>query len=101
MEPEQDIGQKPELYGLLATCLRRPFIFIFTLSIFYTALLIVYRLKFSPIATFPGPLIAAITGWYEFYYDVVRHGQFLYQIERLHDKYGNAIGSECNILSNF
>lgn len=50
--------------------------------------LIIYRLLFSPIAGFPGPKLAAATGWYEFYYDVLRRGIYLFEIEKMHQRYG-------------
>ena len=48
-----------------------------------------YRLVFSPLAPFPGPKLAAASGWYEFFYDFCRNGMFTYEIERMHEKYGN------------
>lgn len=48
----------------------------------------VYRLYFSPIAKFPGPKLAALTFWYEFYYDVVKKGRYAWEIKRMHEKYG-------------
>lgn len=48
----------------------------------------VYRLYFSPIAKFPGPKLAALTLWYEFYHDVVRGGQYVFKIDELHEQYG-------------
>ena len=54
----------------------------------YTACLVFYRLVLSPVAGFPGPKIAAATGWYEFYYDFFQKGMFLYEIEKMHDTYG-------------
>ena len=54
----------------------------------YGILLAVYRLVFSPLARFPGPKIAAATGWYELYHDVVNPGQYFYRINEFHDKYG-------------
>ncbi|PLB53957.1 cytochrome P450 [Aspergillus steynii IBT 23096] len=50
--------------------------------------LVIYRLYLSPLAKFPGPRLAALTGFYETYYDMVQDGQFTWQIERLHQKYG-------------
>ncbi|KAI9038140.1 cytochrome P450 [Aspergillus affinis] len=47
-----------------------------------------YRLYLSPLAKFPGPRLAAVTGLYETYYDIVQDGQFVWQIERLHQQYG-------------
>lgn len=56
--------------------------------IVYLIGLVVYRLYFSPLAKFPGPKLAASSKWYEFYYDVVLKGQFTFQIQRMHKKYG-------------
>lgn len=50
--------------------------------------LAVYRLYFSPIARFPGPKLAALSFWYEFYYDVVCGGRYWVKIIELHDRYG-------------
>lgn len=49
---------------------------------------IVYRLCFHPLAAFPGPCIAAISGWPEFYHEVIRQGQFSKIINQYHDQYG-------------
>ncbi|MCJ1420372.1 hypothetical protein MMC32_006729 [Xylographa parallela] len=51
----------------------------------------IYRLLFSPIAGFPGPKLAALTLWYEFYYDVVLRGQHTFHIRNLHGQYGPII----------
>lgn len=58
---------------------------------FYIFSLIIYRLYLSPIAHFPGPKIVAVTQWYELYYDLVHRGSYLFQIERMHDKYGRPL----------
>ncbi|KAK4109141.1 cytochrome P450 [Canariomyces notabilis] len=54
----------------------------------YFAALVVYRLWFSPLAGFPGPKLAAATGWYEFYYQYWLNGQYIFEIEKMHKKYG-------------
>jgi len=54
----------------------------------YTVYGLVWRLFLSPVAKFPGPKIAAATFWYEFYYDVVKGGQYVYRIEQMHKQYG-------------
>ncbi|MCJ1305556.1 hypothetical protein MMC08_008370, partial [Hypocenomyce scalaris] len=51
----------------------------------------IYRLYFSPISKFPGPKLAALTWWYEFYYDVVLGGQYVFHLRTLHAKYGPII----------
>ena len=54
----------------------------------YLGYLAIYRLYLSPISSFPGPKLAALTLWYEFYHDVVRGGQYVFKINELHDQYG-------------
>ncbi|KAL9105017.1 MAG: hypothetical protein Q9163_000114 [Psora crenata] len=54
----------------------------------YLVFLAIYRLYLSPLAKFPGPKLAALSLWYEFYYDVVKRGKYTWEIEKMHDKYG-------------
>lgn len=63
------------------------------LSTVYVLGLVIHRLFICPLSKFPGPKLAAITSWYELYYDVVKQGQFLWEIERMHDKYGMCLCS--------
>lgn len=55
----------------------------------YGLALVIYRLWLSPLAQFPGPKLAAATLWYEIYHDAVRWGQYTFEIEKMHKKYGN------------
>ncbi|KAK8137602.1 hypothetical protein PG984_003095 [Apiospora sp. TS-2023a] len=50
-----------------------------------------YNLHFHPLAGFPDPKLAAASRLYEFYYDVIKKGQYLYKIEEMHKKYGPII----------
>ncbi|PVH77367.1 putative P450 monooxygenase, partial [Cadophora sp. DSE1049] len=47
-----------------------------------------YRLFLGPLAHFPGPKLAALTGWYETYFDCVKKGRYWVEIERMHQQYG-------------
>lgn len=47
-----------------------------------------YRLLLHPLAKFPGPKLAAVSRWYEGYYDVVRNGQYTFRIAEMHKQYG-------------
>jgi cytochrome P450 len=49
---------------------------------------IVYRLYLSPIAHIPGPKIAALTWWYEYYHDVVHYGKYIWKVQEFHQQYG-------------
>ena len=54
----------------------------------YTLYIIVERLYLSPLASIPGPKLAALTGWYECYYDLFKPAQYVFKIQELHKKYG-------------
>lgn len=53
----------------------------------------IYRLYFHPLAKFPGPKIAALTGWYETYHDLIRRGMFVWKIQEMHEEFGKAFQS--------
>ncbi|KAI9926006.1 hypothetical protein ASPWEDRAFT_107650 [Aspergillus wentii DTO 134E9] len=56
--------------------------------IVYLAVKSIYRLYFHPLSKFPGPKLTAITHLYEFYHDIIRNGMFIWEIEKMHEKYG-------------
>jgi hypothetical protein len=52
------------------------------------AYFIAHRLIFHPLANVPGPRLAALTYLYEFYYDGLKQGQYVFRIDELHREYG-------------
>jgi cytochrome P450 len=48
----------------------------------------IYRLYLCPVAAIPGPRLAALTYWYEFYHDIIHRGQYLWRVGEMHEKYG-------------
>ncbi|MCJ1454023.1 hypothetical protein MMC28_004373 [Mycoblastus sanguinarius] len=54
----------------------------------YLTALVIYRIYLSPLARIPGPKLAGATGWYEFYYDCLQAGRYIFEIERMHRVYG-------------
>ncbi|KAL3427893.1 cytochrome P450 [Phlyctema vagabunda] len=60
----------------------------FGLYALYWSVLIVYRIYFSPLSHIPGPKLAAATQLYEFYFNVIKHGKFIFKVEELHRIYG-------------
>lgn len=48
----------------------------------------IYRLYLHPLAPIPGPKLAALTYWYEIYFNIVKPGMFIWEIRRLHEIYG-------------
>lgn len=65
--------------GILGTLL--------TSCVIYNAVIIVYRLYFSPLAKFPGSKFAAATPWYETFIDLWYHN-FPDVLADMHKKYG-------------
>ena len=59
----------------------------------YSIFLITYRLFFHPLRHFPGSKICAATLWYDFYYDCIKRGTLIWQIEKLHKQYGKNVAS--------
>jgi hypothetical protein len=70
--------------------LRAIFAIMAIFAIVYPFYLAVVRLYFSPIAGFPGPKLAAASFWYEFYYDFWKSGKYIYEIKKMHEKYGKS-----------
>ncbi|KAI1141301.1 cytochrome P450 [Hypoxylon sp. FL0543] len=57
----------------------------------YYGTVVFYRLFLHPLASCPGPRLAAISRWYEAYYDVILGGQYTSKIAELHKIYGPII----------
>jgi hypothetical protein len=58
------------------------------LGLVYLLTLAFYRLYLHPLAKFPGPKIAAVSRYYEAYHDIIRGGQYTFEIAKMHKKYG-------------
>lgn len=61
--------------------------------VIFTTILAVWRLYLSPLAKIPGPKLAALTQWYETYFEIVKGdgGQFLFECRKWHEKYGMCV----------
>ncbi|KAL7787160.1 cytochrome P450 [Trichoderma ceciliae] len=56
--------------------------------LFYTFCLGLYRLTLSPLSRIPGPKLAALTYWYETYYEICKGGQYFRVVDEMHKQYG-------------
>lgn len=61
-----------------------------TLSVF-SGLAIVYFLRVvtHPLRGYPGPRLAALSGWYMAYFEVIKKGAMVLQAANLHEKYNS------------
>ncbi|KAF8914082.1 hypothetical protein CPB84DRAFT_53434 [Gymnopilus junonius] len=64
---------------------------VIVLSLVVLALRIIRRLFFHPLSSFPGPRLAAISSYYKTYYEVVKDGALLDQIDYMHAVYGPVV----------
>ncbi|KIK65024.1 hypothetical protein GYMLUDRAFT_160341 [Collybiopsis luxurians FD-317 M1] len=69
-----------------------------SLSFCYLAGLALYRRFFHPLHKYPGPALAAVTNWYEVFYNFVLGGELVAEIERLHKVYGPVVRIGPNTL---
>ncbi|KAK7185562.1 hypothetical protein DPSP01_010758 [Paraphaeosphaeria sporulosa] len=60
-------------------------------SLAYAIFVLYRRLYLSPVAHFPGPKLAAATYWYEFYYDIILGGKYIWKVQEMHREYGPVI----------
>ncbi|KAF8885841.1 cytochrome P450 [Infundibulicybe gibba] len=61
------------------------------LGAFYVLALASWRILFHPLSRIPGPPLAAITTFYMGYFDIVKNGGMVDQLEILHKKYGRVV----------
>ena len=57
-------------------------------TVLYLASQVVHRLFLSPLRSVPGPKLAALSGCYEMYYDLVQKARFPWKLIDLHQQYG-------------
>jgi hypothetical protein len=77
-----------EIVSLIPSAPSSWLLFGLVLLLAYAAVVGIYRLYFHPLASYPGPKLAALSSFYEFYYDVILDGKFLFQRRKLHKIYG-------------
>ncbi|KAL6229443.1 hypothetical protein BDW75DRAFT_245730 [Aspergillus navahoensis] len=61
------------------------------LVLLYIFYIVTTRLLLSPIRHIPGPTLAALSFWPEFYFDVIQRGQYFRRIDKMHQKYGTIV----------
>ncbi|KAF2703545.1 putative cytochrome P450 [Pleomassaria siparia CBS 279.74] len=60
-------------------------------GVLYVVYQVVYRLFFHPLSRIPGPWYAAVSTHYEFYWDCIKSGHYMFKIEEMHKKYGPVV----------
>jgi hypothetical protein len=62
----------------------------FVFVVIYAVTRCIYNLFMHPLRKIPGPKLAGICSIYDFYYDVVKGGTYLWKIREMHDRYGKS-----------
>jgi len=62
--------------------------FFILIWIAYSGLRCVYNVFFHPLRKIPGPWMAAMTSFPDFWYDAVKRGNYIWEIQKMHKKYG-------------
>lgn len=62
---------------------------------------IFYRLYLSPLSNIPGPKLAALTLWYEAYFDLIQKSRFPWRIKKMHKLYGRQTTVYANTALKF
>ncbi|KAF7936130.1 uncharacterized protein EAE98_002349 [Botrytis deweyae] len=57
-------------------------------SLLSTIVVAIYRLYFHSLRLIPGPKPASLTWWYEFYFDVIKLGKYVFHIKGIHEEFG-------------
>lgn len=78
----------------------RAFFALFSLGILYTFWKSVYNLYFHPLRKYPGPRLAALSKWYEFYFDVYKGGRMPKNLVELHKVYGKLCSHPTALVLN-
>lgn len=60
------------------------------LGVLWIVVKTIYRLYFHPLSKFPGPKLLAATSLYESYFNIIKGGMFIWEMERLHNVYGTS-----------
>lgn len=60
------------------------------IALLHSIIRAIYRLRFTPLSKTPGPKCAAITTFYETYFDLVE-GRLPWKLEELHNKFGRIV----------
>ncbi|PBK86253.1 hypothetical protein ARMGADRAFT_1127848, partial [Armillaria gallica] len=65
--------------------------FLFAVTVVWCIYRVLSRLVFHPLRVFPGPKIAALTSWYVAYWETIRDGMLVKELERLHRIYDEIV----------
>jgi hypothetical protein len=98
IQSSQKSGSTVEM--AVTAVLSSPLASAFLVYLVYLLGLVIYRLYFHPLANFPGPKYAAVSRWHEFYYEVIKKGQFTFKVQELHKQYGLTSSSPAKIKNS-